>query len=204
MEKSNFESNLREAVSAKIETAKNNAIKESHLFELEDELDQLAKTKSQESHDREYEIEKEIFASSVVSDTVIDFKEILVQIGTMYGQSPDWAINMLAHENSHANIGESIGFDIRGYIVIFSKDESGRIVSIQPAVLSKANDKWSDVEKSMKDAVMQEAPKIYGETMSDGDKDMATRARLKLDLLGRLNPVEVERVRRELGNLWKD
>lgn len=203
MEKPDFDSHLKETVSAKIETAITNAIPRDKLFKLEDELDELGKSKNLEAYEREDEIERELMASCVVAETIVEFKEVLIQVGKMYNKTEDWAEDLLAHENAHANVGEAVGYEVKGYIVLFSKDNAGRIYS-QPAVFSRSNRDWNTVEKAMKNIVMYEAPLKYGEVMSDGDIEMAERAHLKLKLFGKVDPASVDRVKNELGDIWVD
>lgn len=201
MEKPDFNSHLREKVSTNIEVAMNNAITRERLFVLEDELDKLGRGRSDEALAREDKIEQEMLTSSVTAETLAEFKEVLTQVGKMHRKSEEWAEEVLAHENAHANVGEAVGYEMKEYIVLFSKDEAGGIYS-QPAVLSKSNKNWGTIEKAMRDILIYEAPQKYGEVMSHDDTEMAERAHLKLKLFGGLHPLEVEKVKNELGDLW--
>lgn len=169
MESDNFNERLRFSIKEKIDTAKANAILESRLEQLESDMYKYGSRQDDEAYKQEDLIEQEILKSSAVANDLTEFREVLRQKREEYGQTNEWAENMLAHENAHANVAEQTGHPWVGYTTLFIKDENNRIVGIQPAYFTKSNRSWSKVETLIKRMAVTDGPRIYDSAPSEYD-----------------------------------
>lgn len=199
METHTFNEQLKELVKQKIETAKANAILESRLEELEKDMYEYSSRQDDEAYKHEDLIEKEILNSSAVANDLAEFQEVLRQIKEEYGQTDEWAENMLAHENAHANVAEQTGHPWVGYTTLFVKDENNSIVGIQPAYFTKSDRKWGKVETLIKRMEVTNAPRVYDNAPSEYDDADLKKDGERLKVLERTDAEEVARVRKSLG-----
>lgn len=206
METITRQESLSQKVAEQIAHAKANAMLESHLVELENEALKLASLNTEESFAREDEIEKELLASSVVSQNLTEYKEVLQQIARMYHQNEEWVTAMLAHENAHANVAENLKFTWVGYVVLFAKNETGDISLVQPAFVRKTDRKWTHIESQMKQIAVIDAPAMYDNYPSDADTKEIEEMKSNLDIREKTNKqdaAEIQKIRKELGNLYR-
>lgn len=185
------------------EQAKNNPILDSRLVALEKEIVELGKIKNEQAFRREDEIEQEILAHSLVVDDVMAFKEALFEVAKLCGQDKDWVIDMLAHENAHANMAQVAQYKVIKFIVLFIKDESGKLVSIQPACYFRSDPNFSKIESITKRIAITDAPRLYDNKPSPRDESELIKDQAELDALARnsLDKSEILRIRRDLGLL---
>jgi hypothetical protein len=198
-EKMDFKEHLALEVKQKIDNAKANAILESRLDVLEKEMVDYAASPGDESYKKEDQIEQEILASSAVAKDITEFREVLRQIQEELGYTNDWTENLLAHENAHANVAQQTGHPWVGYTTLFIKDESNRIVSIQPAFFTKSDRNWGEVETLVKNMMVTDAPSVYGNSPSEFDVESLRINTEKLEALEKTDAEEVARVKKSLG-----
>jgi len=167
---------MRAEISTRIEQARNNPIAEARLVELEAELSKLTDdfirigSRDAGQISSEDAVENEILKSSAVADNIVEFKEMLGQLGATYGDAikggnesaEKWAEDLLAHENAHANVAQETGHEWVGYGAVFIKDEAGRISSIQPLHFTKPKLEWGPREVIEKNIGVTQAPEKYG------------------------------------------
>ncbi len=159
-----------------IEKAKNNSIAESRLIEVESLNNKMEDNFIKKGyHDTEDIIQEdlilaEILKSTSLADNIIEFKEMLKQIASEFGLSEEWAKDLLAHENAHANVSESLNEDWIGYGAVFIKDEQGALSNIQPIHFSRPKMNWGPKESILKKIEVLSAPRLYGNELSEGDE----------------------------------
>ncbi len=195
----NFKQELYETVRQKLNKAAGNPISESRLKDLNDEATRLGGRSDKEAWDREEQIQNEILESSVVSDNLIEFREVLRQVAEMCGQDEEFVTDLLAHENAHGNVAEATGHDWVGYVAVFIKDEIGRLVSVQPAHFLKSNRKWGKIETILKRIMVTDAPRIYDNALSPGDEEDLKRDRAAIFEMERFDKEKITRIKKELG-----
>lgn len=194
----NFRNRLRVA----FEKAKSNPILVDRLAALEQEMLELGKIKNEQAFKREDEIEKEIFTHSVVVDDLVSFKYVLFEVAELCGEDEDWVVDMLAHENAHANMAQVAKYKVIKYMVLFIKDEDGKLVSIQPSCYFRSDPNLSKIESITKRIAITDAPRVYGNQLSPHDEGELERDRKELAILEMDDPkrkLEIDRIRRELG-----
>lgn len=159
-----------------IDRAKGNPIAESRLIEIESLNNKMVDNFIERGyHDREDIIqedliEAEILKSTALADNLVEYEEMLSQIASEYNLSEEWGKNLLAHENSHANISQSVDEDWVGYGAVFIKDDQGSLSSIQPLHLSKPKINWGPKEVVSKKIEVLNAPAVYENDLSEGDE----------------------------------
>lgn len=187
MESSNPIEKMRAKVAERLKQARNNPISESRLMELEQKLD-LGKDEFIETQHRspdrvkeENMIEKEILRSSALADNLTEYTEMLQQIRTAYGLTQEWANDLLAHENAHANVAQETGHEWVGYAAVFIKDSDGNLISIQPLHFTKPNLSWGPEEMIAKNIEVTKAPEVYVNKLSEGDELSLVEERRRLE-----------------------
>ncbi|MFA7193489.1 MAG: hypothetical protein WC087_01050 [Candidatus Paceibacterota bacterium] len=167
---------MKEEISGRLDRAINNPISEERFSELELQLQNLKENFLKKGYrespeiDDEDSIEKEIFASSAIADTIVEFKEMLDQLGDRFGKYRDWVGKYLAHENAHTNVAETLGYEKVGYATVFIKDENENLAFIQPLHFSKPQIDWGPRESLEKQLEVASAPEKYGDKLSDSDE----------------------------------
>jgi hypothetical protein len=165
----------RDEISARIELASQNPIFENRLNELEDQLekytDQFVDSgeANAERDSEEKKIEDEILDSCALAHNLVEFKVMLEALSEKYGNNYPWIEEYLAHENAHSNIASATDQEWIGYATLFIKDEYGNLTGIQPLSISKARPEWGPKEMLIKSIESTNAPKIYGDKLSEGD-----------------------------------
>lgn len=166
---------MKEKVASLLEHASQHAIAGSRLEQLEEELGQIKEKfitngyRTPEDNARDDEIEAELLQSSAVVKTLPEFDEMLSQIAEKYGLSKEWAVDLKAHENAHANVSEITGHESLGYAAVFIKDEQGNLSNVQPLFFGKPNLEWGPQEAIEKDIQVLDAPRAYGNAPSEYD-----------------------------------
>lgn len=195
-------------IESKLEHARRNAILESRLVELEQELEILENqfiksgTKSQEQVIREEEIEREILNSAAIVNSLGEYRDMLTIAARDCNVSQTWVEETLAHENSHANVAESLDFVWIGYAIVYIKDEQGKISSVQPLHMTKPQMKWGPKEVLSKRIEVTSAPKRYDNALSDSDIASIEKDKRRLEEIGlreNRKRVELDEVRARLG-----
>ncbi len=185
--------NMREKIATRLEFARNNPITLGRLLELEEKLAEFDKKffnsgyRDTEQIIAENAIEKEILEHSAIADNLIEFKEMLKQLGQTYREQIEndyenierWAEDLLSHENAHANVAQSLNHEWVGYVQIFYEDNNGNI-GIQPAHVTKPRWEWGPKEVLENTIRVVRAPEEYGNKLSDGDKIDLERANQRL------------------------
>lgn len=122
----------------------------------------------------------EFMKSSAMAYNITEFHELLKQVGEKYDLGEKWVTDLLAHENSHANVLEKQNAIWKGYGVIFIKDESGALSSLQPLNFSRSNPDWDPKQMLTNSIESTKAPLEYGGKLSDGDIDAVKLAEKQL------------------------
>jgi hypothetical protein len=180
---------IRDKVLECIEKAKTNPISESRLIEIESLNNKLLNNFIERGYHTSDDIiledliEVEILKSTALASNLIEFKEMLEQIRLRFGLSKEWATDLLIHENSHANVSESVDEEWVGYGAIFIKDENGELSNIQPLHISKPKIIWGPKETIVKKIQVLEAPTVYGNKLSEGDMSDIELNKHRLDKL---------------------
>ena len=191
-----------------IETAKNNPIAESRLVEIEalnnKMLDNFIERGYHDTQDivQEDLIEAEILKSTALADNLVEYQEMLSQIASEFGLSKEWVQDLLAHENSHANVSESVGEDWVGYGAVFIKDDAGVLTNIQPLHLSKPKITWGPRETIAKKIEVLDAPRVYENELSEGDVsdiELNQQRLEKIRLQEEATKKRIDEIRGELG-----
>ena len=189
LESMNHTEKTKEKVTQSLEQAKRNPIFESRITELESQLNTLKDTfikqgsRSAEMLAEENAIEAEIMQSSALADNIPEYREMLSQIASSYGLSQEWADDLLAHENAHANVAEVTEHEWVGYAAIFIKDENNNLTSIQPVHFTKPQLSWGPKELLEKSIEVTKAPEEYGNRLSEGDDASLTEDTERLKAL---------------------
>ena len=157
-------------VAEKIKLALENAMTESRFSEIH-EIFARDMTEGGMHPEEKKVFEAEMLRSTVVADTLLEYKEVLLQAESLLSEEEGWAMRELAHENSHANVGQSLGFEWGGYALLFVKDEEGHLLGVNPHCILRPQKEWTDDEYHTKSIEMLDAPRIFGETLSSGDID---------------------------------
>jgi len=171
-----FQEKMKQEIAQKIEIAMTHPLSEERMESLDNELRTIKsrfvkeKVKDELTKKRENEIEKEILQSSVYVKTIVEFREVLMQLGDRFGHAHNWIGKFLAHENAHANVSEQTGHDEGGYAVIFIKDDTGSLSHIQPLYISRPSASWGPQEMLLKEIEVLRAPEVYGDKLSESDK----------------------------------
>ncbi len=199
--KTNFEE-IKQEIAQKIEHAASHPIKTDRFVELEEKIQQQ-KQKFFEQGGKlpddmviDDQIKNEILASGAIVQTIPEYKELLEQIAKKYNLTKEWVIDLLAHENAHANVSEQNGYDQVGYGTFFLADEKGNLESIQPAHVHEDPKSWSPIEVIENGIKTLEAPQEYNNQMSEGDhieRDYLIQQREQI------RAKELEEVRKRLG-----
>lgn len=200
----NYDEQLKSNVQKKLEHAKNRALLDSRLLELETQMAELSQSSNSDRFQKEDKIQQEITSSSAVSDTLVEFREVLRQLTEEYGEyglDEKWAEDLLAHENAHANIAQATGHEWVGYLTTFIKDNEGRIVSIQPSHLTKSQKGWGYRESIVKHIEVLDAPRKYDNKLSSFDEQDIETDKKRLADLEKTHKEEIDAVRKSLGIL---
>lgn len=163
----NKEENISEAekiVELKLNYAKNRALEE-------DEMDMLLKRKSvlesENTPENILQLEKvnRILAEhAVVVNNLNDYKTLLKNTGI----SEDQVIEILAHENAHANKAESLDENFGGYALLVWRDND--IFKYLPFAMTSVGGDF-DNKRFEKEMAIARAPDEYGEETSLADKE---------------------------------
>ncbi len=182
---------IKEEIALKIERASANPLRTSRYLELEGQIKAQKDTffatgaKTEEDLVLDEAIKQEIIGSAAVVDTIPEYTEMLTQISRKYGLSEEWARDLLAHENAHANVSEQLGYDQIGYGTFFLSNDEGVLESIQPAHIHEEPNAWKAFEVIENGIKTLEAPQEYGNEMSEADiseRDELARIRTELGL----------------------
>lgn len=158
---------LQERVAEKIKFALDNAMPESRFSELHKKVAEDITNGTLPEDKKTFE--EEILRSTVVAETLPEYKEVLMQAEILLHEDEGWAIGELAHENAHANVGLSLNFKWIGYGLLFVKDEAGVLLGVNPNCIIRPQSEWTEGEYHSKSIEMLDAPRMYGETLSPGD-----------------------------------
>lgn len=123
-------------------------------------------------------------AVGAMAYNLAEFKALLEELLSInhnisFGEVDSW----LAHENAHMNIAESTGHKVIGYGLIFLKTFSFFEV-VQPFCLYKSDISWGPKENLEKDSLVADAPRVYGDKLSEGDEKVIVENQ---ELLGKIN-----------------
>lgn len=191
---------LHKLMAERIESASNNPIKSDHLKELEQRLsliaDRYIETGAHNEKDTAEEavIEAEILRSTAVAHTLAEFKILLDQLSTRYGEQYQWTEKFLAHENAHANVAEATGHQWVGYGAVFIADTERQLSGIQVLHFTKTQLEWGPKEMLSKSIAVTEAPSVYGDTLSESDVMQIEANTKKLNELQKRQSKDTERL----------
>jgi hypothetical protein len=116
------------------------------------------------SHDAELEnIQEEIMNSSVTVHTLAEYKMVLQSM-----MDDDEAEEILAHENAHANVAQSLGAEFLGYSLLICKD--GDEFVFRGGAPYRLPSEWSTEKKKAAHLRIYGAPEEYGEENSPTDE----------------------------------
>lgn len=109
----------------------------------------------------------EIKNASLQVQTLPEF-HIALQVLAEKGVPREVLLDMLEHENAHANIAEVLDVNFQGYRIIPVSHHDG--ASLQPQVRIGLPDDWSQEkrEQVLREIIM--APDVYGNSLSEFDK----------------------------------
>lgn len=194
--------NLKEEISRKIEAAKSNPLKVSRYLELEETIKKQKDkffelgVKNEEDLLVDKKVKDEILASGAIVKTIPEYRELLEQVSRQYGLGEDWVVDLLAHENAHANVSQELEYDQIGYGTFFLSDDEGNLESIQPAHVHEEPGSWSPIEVIENGITSLEAPKAYGNEMSEADISERDEFVVERE---KIRQRELEEVRSKLG-----
>ena len=115
--------------------------------------------------DEYIKIDEEIKKHTILIKTLNEFK-ILLELLEL---SEAYIKDTLEHENAHANKVESLDAVLEGYTMIISKNENDYLYS--PSVSYSVPNQWDEIKKMKVILEIANAPKDYGNRLSDGDKE---------------------------------
>lgn len=116
------------------------------------------------SHDEELEaIQDAIMNSSITVQTLAEYRMVLENM-----TNPAEAEEILAHENAHANIAQSLGADFIGYSLLICKD--GDEFVFRGGAPYRLPKEWSAEKKKAAHIRIYNAPEEYGEELSPTDE----------------------------------
>lgn len=166
-----FEQERQLAMKKLIDTACENAITEEEFDEYQSiylkKLDDI----SDDEVDRFDELDLKVEASKVLCNNLNDFKYALEYFGV------DDPIDLLAHENAHANKAEQLGVDFEGYYLKIMKCSDGHYHADIGADIDISGKEfsWSKDRQKEADIDITRAPYEYGNKMSADDIDRLDR-----------------------------
>lgn len=186
-EESSFEQ-IKVEIGRKIEKARNNPLDVNRYQELEkqmvDQKDRFYKDEDKSSQDLELDekIKQEILSHGAIVETLPEYREMLNQISKQNNLGEGWRDDLLAHENAHANVSQELKYDPIGYGLFFISEEienedprniaqKQKRIFIQPAHIHTDPAHYSPIELIENGIKILEAPKDYGNEMSDADID---------------------------------
>ncbi|MEI6490499.1 MAG: hypothetical protein WCO16_01910 [bacterium] len=115
-------------------------------------------------HDEELLALHDILMDSTVTvQTLIEFKMVMQNMT----DDPEQVEEMIAHENSHANVAESLGAKFIGYALLICKDKDDFVFrGVAPYELPP---EWAARKRKAAHLKIIGAPEKYGEELSDTD-----------------------------------
>jgi hypothetical protein len=174
-----------EALKTRLEEAKQHAVTYDRFKELNERIGELSS--DDKGHSAEIALlEAEINKGAVSVETISDFSALLHHASRMdEGLSNEQVQSVLAHENAHAIVAQTVGANHEGYTLLVLKDEDRFIYTAW--VNFTHPDSWLDEEGKVKDLIkVFAAPKTYGDSLSEADI-------LKIrDLVARLKEIKVD------------
>lgn len=143
------------------------------LFKKKQELS--VEPQTQDIKKRIEEVETKLKQSTVIVETLLEFKMLMEKMGKNY-----YIIrSVIEHENAHSNKASSLEAIHGGYSVIVSKNERGGF-SYQPTALTGTKEEWSDRKKIETNIKIASAPEEYGDRMSDSDYEQVAKMKKRL------------------------
>ncbi len=191
---------LKKRILESIENAEKNPILIDRMIEIEKQLNILSEKAIErgcplaEEMLEEDTLLAETIKSSAMSYNIVEFKELLNQLSTKFNLPKEWAEDLLAHENAHANVAIRQGAIWKGYGVIFMKDDSGQLVNLQPLNFIRSNPEWGPKETLNNSIESTEAPLKYGNALSEGDIEDIKKQKERLSRVIQKEQEEKERL----------
>jgi hypothetical protein len=202
---------MKVRIAERVDKAIGNPIVASRLSELEKKLseydDKFIETghRSADQIIEEDKIEAELVSHSALADNLVEFTEMVDQIGTKYsfdiGDVKKWAEDTVAHENAHANMSQVTGNDWVGYATLFYKNEDGGDPGFFPFVITKPKNEWGPKEVLTKDIERLNAPEMYGNKPSNSDVEDIAKTKEKLKKLEEREKQDAGRIASLKGEL---
>lgn len=149
---------------------------EKNITELRSLREEKRNGLSIEKEARYNELSKQMSDCEVLVDNVMEYKKVLELIGL----EKEKIDSLLNHENAHANVTEQVksqSFD--GFRVRFYKDKNGNM-SLWPSIKTTMDFSFPEKQRLEEDILVNEAPLHYGDTPSQGDKDIIEKSRKRL------------------------
>lgn len=146
-----------------LETVMNNAVDEDGYLRFKE----LEKKPNMSDYDRKfvYNFKNKINKATISINNLADYKFALEWVTTK-----EYASDLVAHENAHVNMAESLGMEISDYPYMMTFTDSRNGVKVYPAAnvkISIKNDLPIEEKEKIKKVII--APLEYGNKLSPGD-----------------------------------
>jgi len=164
----------RKVISEKIRTAKQHALDLEIEGDLIEQYTDMTHVQYLPSENQPADFNKEkleamearVLQAIAQVKTLPEFRILMKEAGF----NDKFAMDMLAHENAHANVAEqkSDTIDLHGYGIIFFQ-EHGQVVSATPLVLNDKKDGATSFQYLQDEIEVLNAPNEYGNKNSEDD-----------------------------------
>ncbi len=153
------------------------AVAKAHCLSLEEESEitgklvegtrlQTERELTDDEVEHYYAFRERLDQASIVVNTLYEARRAMELIGF----DQDSLIDILSHENAHANKAMQVGANFGGYKFVLVKDMDGGLLIHPMAVISLPED-WNYEKRRELESQIIRAPDEYGNKMSEGDKE---------------------------------
>jgi hypothetical protein len=173
MESFETKESMEKLMDERLESAKEHALPYDAVTEIINKINDL-REKSGDHEEEISDLKQKIKPSTVTVHTISEFKLLLQKTDI----DPDETIQLLAHENAHANKADSVGAKEISYNLLIA--DGGECWRYDAWVSYDIPDSWPERERIISKISILNAPKEYGDDHSDEDQAMIRKLKAKL------------------------
>lgn len=112
--------------------------------------------------------EEECLAQATIRvQTIVEYRMVLELLLDSPGEEEAVA-EILAHENAHSNVAESLGANVHHYLLTIIRE--GPEMYLSPSVDFSVPEEWPEAKRREVYLAVMKAPEEYGETLSPDDR----------------------------------